>query len=72
VTGAGAFAAPAARFELMTSWLGGAEAAGLSAAELEDKIAADGRELLRALFQDHLDLRAAREQRRDEVTGSDG
>jgi hypothetical protein len=30
-----------------------------------------GRELLRRLHQDHLDLRAAREQRREKVTGSD-
>jgi hypothetical protein len=31
---------------------------------------ARGRELLRRMFQDHLDLRAAREERRDDVTGT--
>ena len=31
-----------------------------------------GRELTRQLYQDHLDLRAAREERLDEVTGADG
>jgi hypothetical protein len=31
-----------------------------------------GQEPLRRLHEDHLDLRAAREQRREEVTGADG
>ena len=48
------------------------EAAGLRHAELEERLQARGRELLRRLHQDHLDLLAAREQRRDGVTGADG
>jgi len=49
-----------------------AESANLSAAELEARLKTDGFELLRQLFQDHLDLRAEREQRLYAVTGSDG
>ena len=41
-------------------------------AELEEQLGVRGRELLRRLHQDHLDLRAARERRREEVTGADG
>ena len=37
--------------------------------ELEDRCRKRGRELLRRMHQDHLDLLAAREQRRDGVTG---
>jgi hypothetical protein len=48
------------------------EAGGLTHAELEGQLGERGRELLRRLHQDHLDLRAAREQRREAVTGSDG
>jgi hypothetical protein len=71
VSAARGFAASRARFEQITGWLDGAEAAGLTAAELEDRVQADGRDLLRQLYQDHLDLRAARELRREQVTGSD-
>jgi hypothetical protein len=39
-----------------------AEAAGLTACELEDLLAERGREVQRQLLQDHLDLRAAREE----------
>jgi hypothetical protein len=69
---AGAFAASQQAFGQITGWLAGEEAAGLTAAELEDRLAADGRELLRRLYQDHLDLRAAREERQLEVAGADG
>jgi hypothetical protein len=48
------------------------EAAGLQHAELEDQLDVRGRELLRRLFQDRLDLTAAREERRHDVTGEDG
>jgi hypothetical protein len=41
-------------------------------AELEEQAGARGRELTRLLYQDHLDLRAAREERRGDVTGPDG
>ena len=48
------------------------EAAALTHAGLEDHLQARGRELLRRLFQDHLELRAARERRRADVAGPDG
>jgi len=48
------------------------EAAGLQHAELEDQLDVRGRELLRRLFQDRLDLTAAREERRNDVRGEDG
>ena len=48
------------------------EAAGLQHAELEDHLDVRGRELLQRLFQDRLDLTAAREERRRDVTGEDG
>jgi hypothetical protein len=57
------FAGSYQRFEEMVGWLNGADAAGLSHAELEDHLDRRGRELLRRMLQDHLDLRAAREQR---------
>jgi hypothetical protein len=53
-------------------WLSGQEAAGLTHAEMEEQLSARGRELLRRLHQDHLDLRAARERRQEKVTGADG
>ncbi len=49
-----------------------AEAAGLQHAELEERLQERGRELMRRLFQGHLDLLAAREVRRDDITGDDG
>ena len=41
----------------------GSEAAALSHAELEEGLGARGRELLRQIYQEHLDLRAQREPR---------
>jgi hypothetical protein len=55
----------------LEEWLAG-EAAGLQHAELEDGMDVRGRELLRRLFQGHLDLLAVREVRRHDVTGEDG
>jgi hypothetical protein len=52
-----------ARFETLVGFLEGRAAAGLSHAELEDRLQTDGRELLRQLYQDHVDVRAEREQR---------
>ena len=71
-SGREAFAQSRACFAGMEEWLSGPEAAGLTHAELEEQLGARGRELLRRLHQDHLDLRAAREQRRTNVTGPDG
>ena len=59
-------------FAGIEEWLSGSVAAGLTHAELEEQLGARGRELLRRLCQDHLDLRAAREQRQAKVTGADG
>jgi hypothetical protein len=73
--------APACRDEAFTGarehfaetedWLAG-EAAGLQHAELEEQLDVRGRELVRRLFQGHLDLLAAGEERQDDVAGEDG
>ncbi len=67
-----AFARSREAFAQIEGWLDGLEAAGLGHAALEEELAARGRELQRRLLQDHLDLRAAREQRCKVVTGPDG
>ncbi len=67
-----AFARSRKAFAQIEGWLGGAEAARLEHAALEDQLGARGREVLRLLLQDHLDLRAVREQRHQGVTGPDG
>src|SRR5450755_2492148 len=56
----------------LEDWLAGEGAAGLQHAELEEQLEVRGRELVRRLLQGHLDLRAAREERRDDVAGEDG
>jgi hypothetical protein len=60
------------QFEGTIRWLGSPEAATMTHSELEARIDEEGRELMRRLFQDHLDLRASREERLPEVQGSDG
>jgi hypothetical protein len=50
----------------------GCGAAALTHAELEEQVDLRGPDLLRQMYQDHLDLRAAREQRRGNGAGSDG
>ena len=66
------FACSREAFAQVEEWLSGAEAAGLEHAALEEELEARGREIQRRLLQDHLDLRGAREQRREQVTGPDG
>ena len=66
-----AFAGAREQFVQTEEWLAG-EAAGLQHAELEEQLDVRGRELMRRLFQGHLDLLAAREERRDDVAGEDG
>ncbi|MDX6547157.1 MAG: hypothetical protein QOG33_707, partial [Gaiellales bacterium] len=61
--GHGPFTASRERFESVLGFLGNADAAALSHAELEERLDADGRALLRQLFSDHLQLRALREPR---------
>ena len=68
----GEFARSREAFGEIEEWLGGPEAAGLEHAELEEGLEERGRELKRRLLQDHLDTRAAREQRRQDVSGPDG
>ena len=68
----GAFAESRRCFGELEDWMASAEAAGLQHGELEEQLDVRGRELLRRLFQDRLDLTAAREERRHDVTGPDG
>jgi len=67
-----AFARSRDAFAQAEEWLDGPQAARLEHAALEGRLEALGREIQRRLLQDHLDLRAAREQRREQVTGPDG
>jgi hypothetical protein len=67
-----AFAESGKRFGELEEWLSSEEAAGLQHGELEEQLEVRGRELLRQLFQDRLDLTASREVRRDDVAGEDG
>ena len=66
-----AFAEARGQFAGLEEWLAG-DAAGLQHADLEEQLAERGREVMRLLFQGHLDLLAAREERREGVTGPDG
>jgi hypothetical protein len=68
---AAAFNSSRACFESMVSWLDGEESAGLTHGELEDHLQASGRNLMRQLFQDHVDLRAAREAKLAGVLDAD-
>jgi len=56
------FAASRSVFAALTVELGAEPAAGLGHAELEELLELRGRDLLRQLFQDHLDLRQVREE----------
>ena len=67
----GAFALSRECFAELEEWLASEDAAGLQHGELEEQLDVRGRELLRRLFQDRLDLTAAREVRRHDVTGED-
>lgn len=58
--------------EAMIGWARSPGAAGLDHHVLEETVLREGMELMRLLAQAHLDLRALREQRRDDVTGADG
>src|ERR1022692_3887300 len=77
IPGAGPFAASVSLFTTLAEELQAPEAAGLTACELEDLLAERGREVQRQLLQDHLDLRAAREEQaarehRPPAAGADG
>ena len=55
------FAAAREQFATILGWLDGASSSGLDHAELENQLDLAGRELLRLLMQDHVDLRATGE-----------
>ena len=67
-----AFNTSRARFEQVCSFMGGEEASSLTHGELETRLSIDARDLVRQLYQDHLDLRAVREERLGEVTDAEG
>ncbi|MGH3237966.1 MAG: ISKra4 family transposase, partial [Streptosporangiaceae bacterium] len=67
-----AFAESRECFGDLEDWLASEGAAGLQHADLEEQLGERGRELLRRLFQDRLDLTACREVRRRDVAGEDG
>jgi hypothetical protein len=67
-----AFAESRKCFGGLEDWLASEEAAGLQHADLEEQLGERGRELLRQLFQDRLDVTASREVRRHDVAGEDG
>jgi hypothetical protein len=69
---AAGFADSREQFESLVCFLDGTDAADLDHAGLEERIDRDGRELLRRLLDDHLALRAVREQRLEDVVGDDG
>lgn len=70
---AGAFDRSQQLFEEVVAGLADPGCGELTHAQLEDQLTERCRELTRSLFQDHLDLRACREQRRPEVVvGADG
>jgi hypothetical protein len=71
-TADGAFADSSARFGAMVDFLSGEQAAGMTHAELEERLHTDGMRLLCQLLQDSLDLRAGREERLGEVADADG
>jgi hypothetical protein len=61
-----------AAFDALVGFLAGPGAAALTHAELEARLKTDGFEVLRQVLQDHLDLRAWREERVEAVVGADG
>src|SRR6266516_1004846 len=61
--GPDAFGASRAAFDELIATLSSAKAGGWTHDQLEEHLETDGRELLRRLYQAHLDLRALREQR---------
>lgn len=68
----GALSASDRCYSNLVGFLEGSDSAGLTHAELEQRLRVDGFNLLRQLYQDHLDLRAEREERRAVVRGADG
>jgi hypothetical protein len=67
-----AFAGARASFEELLAGASLDAAGELSHGELEARLQVAGRDLLRVVYQDHLDARAAREQRIEDVFAADG
>jgi hypothetical protein len=59
-------------FRELEDWLASGDAEVLQHADLEERLEERGRELVRLLYQARLDLTAAGEERRRDVTGEDG
>jgi hypothetical protein len=77
VPGGDPFAFSKGMFTELAGEFAGPAAAGMTACGLEQHLDERGRDLLRQLLQDHLDLRAAREEQqaredRAPATGTDG
>jgi len=79
VGGTGSDACPVAGFERslalfagLIEWASGEQALGLEHSELEARLAQDGREVIRQVLQDQLDLRALLEPRYGGVIGAEG
>jgi hypothetical protein len=70
--GVDGFSRSAERLWALAGWLSGEQARGLEHAQLEARLEQDGRELIRTLLQDHLDLRSDSERRLGLVVGADG
>ena len=66
------FSAVREHAESMICWAKSGEALALEHDQLEEKTLAGGYELMRVLAESHMALRAAREQRRDDVADADG
>src|SRR5664279_3033069 len=66
------FTASREQFDQLLGFLNGTDAAAMAHAHLEEHLSSRGRELLKLLLQDHLDLRASRERPQPgPVTGAD-
>jgi hypothetical protein len=65
------FAGVFEQVEAMVAWARSGQALGLEHDELEERVLADGHEVMRRLTEGHLALRAAREQRRGDVTDAE-
>jgi hypothetical protein len=71
-TAAEAFARSRELFASVVAELESTQTAQATHGELEEVLTERSRELMRTMMQDHLDQRAAREQRHKEVPGADG
>jgi hypothetical protein len=69
---AATFGRSRARLETAIGWLADAATGELGHAELEERLQVEARQVFRQLLQDHLDLRAVREEPVAAVTGADG